>query len=253
MRGTLLAGLALAATLAGCGGGSGQAGCLTDEGARCWEGWRYEGSEAQANCAAEGGQFAADGCPATELCLGVCNVEGTPVYFYYPGFASAAEAEAYCGTNFTWSLGCGGPSPPSFLTTPCATLGGVTLPGGACYLACEARADCPFPPLECGNEYNRACKLGGCSADTDCGATGWICSYGGCYMACQTETPGEESPECPEGWTCSGDTLGQPACWVLEQTPTCGEPCPQGCCSPSGLTCCQPPFCDGSCAGSSCC
>ena len=34
---------------------------------------------------------------------------------------------------------------------------------------------------------------------------------------------------------------------------SCGEPCPDGCCSLSGAICCQPPFCSGNCIGSPCC
>ena len=43
------------------------------------------------------------GCPMDENCLGECNIEGSPIFYYYPTFADVASAAAYC--SFDWTAG----------------------------------------------------------------------------------------------------------------------------------------------------
>ncbi len=76
-------------------------------------------------------------------------------------------------------------------------------------------------------------------------------------MTCTTPTGGAQSAECPEGWSCSYDAKMDDAPHCVGKVSggggSCAVPCPPGCCSPSGLTCCEPPFCSGDCVGSPCC
>jgi len=62
--------------------------------------------------------------------------------------------------------------------------------------------------------------------------------------------------ECPAALYC-GFVLGLynavPDDGSTDDGGNCGEPCPSGCCSPSGASCCEPPFCGGDCVGSPCC
>lgn len=61
------------------------------------------------------------------------------------------------------------------------------------------------------------------------------------------------------GKPCGSDGCGG-ECGTCASDETCSsgvckpkDSCPSGCKSPSGLTCCEPPFCSGDCAGSPCC
>lgn len=65
-----------------------------------------------------------------------------------------------------------------------------------------------------------------------------------------------------EEWSLIASTDGCPTAkyceymlgnWKPNSGSSCGEPCTSGCCSPSGLSCCEPPFCGGDCVGSPCC
>ncbi|MCK5691127.1 hypothetical protein KAI87_17720 [Myxococcota bacterium] len=98
-------------------------------------------------------------------------------------------------------------------------------------------------PISIGDGTDRICTHS-CSGDSSCGAI----SYEG--------EGWDWKPGHIETWTCTS-VGGQDVCTVDIQPPeagdSCGEPCPQGCCSPSGLSCCQPPFCAGDCASSPCC
>lgn len=88
-------------------------------------------------------------------------------------------------------------------------------------------------------------------------AQNWICT-----RTCQSDADcagmsfaTANARKATETWTCS-TVADRKLCAVVcaaVSTDTCGEPCPSKCCSPSGLTCCKPPFCGGSCSGSPCC
>jgi hypothetical protein len=166
-----------------------------------------------------------------------------------------------CSTTSTGSGG--GQQGRDWYTSSCADLGGSTAPSGACYVGCSPGTTCDIAAsrapsgygVECGkNNYHPYCHVGFCNSASDCG-TGWVCDYGGCVIPCTTPTSGA-SPECPAGLACYQNSIsGHPNFCINDHSSggTCGEPCSSGCCSPSGLTCCKPPFCSGDCAGSPCC
>jgi hypothetical protein len=146
----------------------------------------------------------------------------------------------------------------------CSALGGVVSPSGACFIECAVGTSCDIPaagapegyePRCGGNEYHPYCSIGFCTSDADCGPDGWICDFGGCFLPCTEPTTGP-SGECPGGLSCHENAIsGHPSFCINDDGGggTCGEPCASGCCSPSGLICCAPPFCGGDCVGSPCC
>ena len=151
--------------------------------------------------------------------------------------------------------GSGGSTTKDWYSSTCSELGGMETALGACYVPCSA--GCPAP-AKCNSSYLQSkCDISSCSSDSDCGPKGWTCeTWGACYLRCTTPTEGQ-SPECPLGWECSPQDMGtkRPFCVKSSAPPgQCGEPCPSGCCSTTGLTCCQPPYCGGDkCLGSPCC
>ncbi|NMC69448.1 MAG: hypothetical protein GYA57_05180 [Myxococcales bacterium] len=250
-----LAGLLVLAGLvvpAGCED-DGQEACLFLD--VCSWGSSYEGSAGRRLCAANGGTWVEDGCPITAECLGLCDVRTYHVYYYRP-FGSAAAARDQCDfEGGVWTEGCGGASAPlDWFTSSCAELGGTTTPTGACFVDCTPSEYCPVEGTACAYGGQQLCRvITGCSSDADCGPAGWHCSRGSCFLRCSADSGGAQGPECPAGFQCADGVADQPVCCRGLDAPSCGEPCPAGCCSPSGLTCCQPPFCSGDCAGSPCC
>jgi hypothetical protein len=252
MRGS--SALALFGFLAACfasayGCGTKQGACVFDD--ICSQGSSYEGPGGL--CEENGGAWNPDGCPA-EKCLGKCDHGSYWVYYYMPAFNGIGAAKAKCfylDSHATWEDGCYGvmPKVPSWFTTPCSEMGGTTIASGACYVPC---ADpCPVEQLGCGYGYQNYCRVLSCSTTADCGPNpdAWVCGNG-CFMKCATDSGGAQSPECPsDGFACTGTNCVH----HISSTATCGEPCPKGCCSSTGLSCCQPPFCSGACAGSPCC
>ncbi len=233
-------------------------GCHKTEGAclflkMCSVGSSYEGNDGQELCLANGGTWAEDGCPTND-CLGICDC-GTYSVYYYKQYGVAAAKDQCDFEGGTWTSGCGGGyQPPDWFTSSCEELGGTTTATGACFVDCTPSGDCSIEGLSCGFGGQQFCRISSCTSDSDCGPTGWYCEYSWCYLVCSSDSGGAQSPECPEGFKCLAGTGKAPSCVRgIDTNPTCGEPCPQGCCSPSGLTCCSPPYCSGDCSGSPCC
>lgn len=89
----------------------------------------------------------------------------------------------------------------------------------------------------CCYTYTRASDTKGCSCTNDYSSASCASSV--------SSANGVVVDGCPAGFSGgAGGTSGGDSC---------GEPCPSGCCSPSGYSCCQPPFCGGDCIGSPCC
>lgn len=173
-----------------------------------------------------------------------CGGSGTDCSKGGAGCAAGADA----GSALDW------------FTSPCAELGGTPTAGGACYFACATSADCAYGTQCCNVDYQPYCRKGrncgdSCNVDADCGPSGWKCSYGACYLKCATDSKGAESTECPATYECAAGSTSSAGmlCQLIKgSSGTCGS-CPSGCCSPSGLSCCEPPYCSGDCAGSPCC
>ena len=120
----------------------------------------------------------------------------------------------------------------------------------------EEEDDPGFNGTECATTDDGVCDepegTNACPEGTD--VNDCIGSSGGGGTTCSFTNDGEcDEPEgtglCPEGSDvndCAGGGGGGGG-------ETCGEPCPDGCCSLSGAICCQPPFCSGNCIGSPCC
>ncbi len=81
-------------------------------------------------------------------------------------------------------------------------------------------------------------------------------------LADAVDAPGWCAPNCST-WSraCGPDGCGG-TCGTCNDDETCADgickdpnasDCPSACLSPSGLTCCEPPFCSGDCVGSPCC
>ncbi len=136
-----------------------------------------------------------------------------------------------------------------WFNTSCAELGGVLSPKGACYVDCSNGSDCPADTV-CGygSAVHQYCKIPYqvCEEDDDCGPQGWDCyEEGSCVLPCSIKTD-VQSDECPEGMSCEGS--------FCKQGTSSGSDCPAGCRHPTDSSiCCEPPFCSGDCAGSSCC
>ncbi len=147
-----------------------------------------------------------------------------------------------------------------WFTSSCDELGGTKTGAGACYFACGSNKDCGFGTECCNLPYQPYCRLGRgcgdpCPTNEDCGPVGWVCHQNACYLTCSADTAGVQSLDCPVGFSCSADHFDTHIrkCVTLPTSSGCGVDCPTGCCSPSGLSCCQPPFCAGDCVGSPCC
>lgn len=135
----------------------------------------------------------------------------------------------------------------------CDALGATTTPSGACYFPCQSSSDCPGGASCVNQQFQPYCRVESCDVASDCGPTGWDCQGNDlCMITCTTVTSGP-STECPGGLSCHQSlSTDIPTCNKILGS-SCGEPCPTGCCSLSGNTCCKPPFCAGDCASSPCC
>ncbi len=140
----------------------------------------------------------------------------------------------------------------------CDDLDGVLTASGACFVECDSSDDCPTSNMRCmgtGVWITGQCEVdSGTRYVEGCGPVGWNDTGTGCYIKCSAEGNDEE---CPTGFRCiehSGNSEGYFCTgYPGSSGGSCGTPCPDGCCSPSGRTCCKPPFCSGDCAYSKCC
>jgi hypothetical protein len=243
--------------------GISSAGCSKDEGGcyfageKCLHGEPYTGDGAKAKCDSDGGKWV-DTCPIDETCIGKCTHETYWIYVYKPDQRNQIAAKADCSGE--WTNGCGdvNTEPLSYLTSSCTELDGTVTGSGACSVACSKDYPVCAPPTFCWTNGWNLCwpVLGKCTADADCGSTGWWCdtATGNCFLTCTTDTVGAQSPECPVNWKCYHNTdHGLFLCANGAHGGGCQVTCPAGCCSTSGSSCCQPPYCSGDCAGSPCC
>lgn len=129
---------------------------------------------------------------------------------------------------------------PSWYSSTCTELGGVTTNAGACYIACTSDSDCPTAELRCGTNSvwsHFACEpRPEVSSVKGCG-DGWADEYG-CKMMCD----GKDS-SCPAGWRC---VEGMRTPYYCTGYVGGGGGGSSGCPSWCGY-----PYCDGDCAG--CC
>jgi hypothetical protein len=167
--------------------------------------------------------------------------------------AFAAVVGIGCSTSGGGGGGSGGTTGASWLLGDCDAMGAETMPNGACYVPCTTSSDCPGGATCVIQQYQAYCRIGSCEVASDCGPQGWDCQGNDlCMMTCTTVTSGS-SDECPPGHQCHQIlSTDLPACHKLPGS-SCGEPCPQGCCSTGGNICCKPPLCAGDCAYSPCC
>jgi hypothetical protein len=152
----------------------------------------------------------------------------------------------------------GGTSSLDWFSSSCGDLGGVETPAGACFIGCRTSEDCPVETLTCVGA--QVWTVGQCEIDSElraslgCGPQGWYQRSFGCYMKCGAEGADHE---CPSGFRCIEDSIhdGEFVCtgYAGSGSNSCNVPCESGCCSPTGNSCCEPPFCGGICAGSPCC
>lgn len=247
-----LAGIALA----GCSSSEDESGCHRP-GKSCRHGAPYTGSGAKARCESEGGEWV-DKCPVNETCLGKCTLETSWSYLYKPDQRNQVAAQADC--DGTWTNGCGGfnTEPLSYLTSSCAELDGTLTGSGACSVACSKGWPVCAPPTSCVTNGWYLCwpVQGKCAADSDCGPAGWWCDTAAksCYLTCTVDSAGAQSPECPGNWKCAyNPDHARLLCSNGAHGAGCKVACPAGCCSPTGVSCCEPPFCSGDCSASPCC
>jgi hypothetical protein len=147
--------------------------------------------------------------------------------------------------------------PLDWFTSDCGDLGGVATPAGACFIGCEQNEDCPLD-LTCrsaGVWFVGLCTVpSSVSESRGCGPSGWHTRVWGCYLECSAEGADQE---CPAGFRCIEDSNVDNEYFCTGYSgstgSSCSVPCPDGCCSNTGYSCCQPPFCGGICVGSSCC
>jgi len=170
-----------------------------------------------------------------------------------------------CGGNSNTGGGSGGagggagdPGPPlDWFTSSCGDLGGVETPAGACFVGCKKTEECP---ADTSCRWSGVWFVGNCtprSSDKDakgCGPNGWHNRSWGCYMKCPSAGADDQ---CPAGFRCieQSSVSGEYFCtgYSGSSGSGCSVPCPSGCCSTTGYSCCEPPFCSGACAGSKCC
>lgn len=148
--------------------------------------------------------------------------------------------------------------PLDWWTSDCVDLGGVPTPAGACFVGCTSSDDCPLDTLSC--KGSDVWIMGQCEVSYElsqtrgCGPAGWHTRSWGCYLVCSAEGADDE---CPSGFRCIEDSIvsGEYFCtgYAGSAGSGCNVPCPDGCCSSTGNSCCEPPFCGGICVGSPCC
>lgn len=114
----------------------------------------------------------------------------------------------------------------------------------------ESKAVSSCPEYSCCYTYSRAADTKGCACTNDYAST--ICA------STAASVNGTQVSSCPGGaptgtTTSSSGGSSSTSSSTSSGGPTCGEPCPAGCCSLSGRICCKPPFCGGNCVGSPCC
>jgi len=139
----------------------------------------------------------------------------------------------------------GGGTPLDWFTSSCGDLGGEETSAGACYIACSDDNDCGHGTECCNESYQPYCRVGrgcggSCNSDSDCGPAGWRCRYGACYLGCEG---GAGAGQCPINYGCRASETDS-SVFMCEfnrsSSGSCGEPCPDGCCSSTGLTCAHP-------------
>ena len=163
--------------------------------------------------------------------------------------AAVGACDGNNGTGTDGSSDQSGP-PLNWFTSSCGDLGGVETPAGACFVGCKKTAECPADTV-C--RWGGVWFVGNCTAP-GCGPKGWHKRSYGCYMKCPSA--GADN-QCPAGFRCIEDSIvsGEYFCtgYSGSSGSGCSVPCPSGCCSSTGYSCCKPPFCSGVCVGSKCC
>jgi len=145
----------------------------------------------------------------------------------------------------------------AFLTAGCQSNGGPEpMPDGDASQNSSSPGSCTPAGSQCGEGIELCCADSLCviyqGVGDYCGAR---CSTGSeCQSGCCIPLADHSANVCAPSSFCGGSGgAGGAGGTGGTGGGSCGEPCPSGCCSPSGNICCKPPFCGGDCVGSPCC